>query len=63
MAANIYECFIDSVVREHHVYKTIWNPFVGEELVCEQENMRQEYPCILHLYLRLLVSFCLSGAY
>ena len=32
MAANIYECFIDSVVRGHHNYKTIWNPLVGEVL-------------------------------
>ena len=45
MAANIYECFIDSVVRGHHVYKTIWNPFVGEVLVCEQENDNDEDPC------------------
>ena len=32
MADNIYECFIDSVVSGHHVYKIIWNPFVGEVL-------------------------------
>ena len=39
MAANIYVCFIDSVVGRHHVYKLQYmDPFVGEVLVCEQEN-------------------------
>ena len=27
-----------NVVRRHHVYKTIWNVFIGEVLVCEQES-------------------------
>ena len=29
--------FIDSVVREFHVYKDVWSPVVGETLICEKE--------------------------
>ena len=27
-----------SVIRGHHVYKTIWTPYLGEELVLATEN-------------------------
>ena len=37
-ATSTYECFIEFVVRGHHVCKTIWNPIIGEILVCEQEE-------------------------
>ena len=29
------------VVRGHHIYKDIWTPFVGEELVCLQESSNE----------------------
>ena len=29
---------IDSVVTGHHVYKTVWTPFIGEILGTEQEQ-------------------------
>ena len=34
--------FTESVVRGHHVYKDVWIPFTGEELVCQREigNLR-----------------------
>ena len=37
--------FVDSVVRGFHVYKDIWNPVVGELLVCKQEfgNLHDPY--------------------
>ena len=38
MASHIYECAINSIIRGHHVYNTVWNPSVGEVLVCEQEH-------------------------
>jgi len=28
----------DSVVREHHIYKTIWTPFIGEILTVNREE-------------------------
>ena len=28
---------INSVVRDHHVYKNIWTPEIGEELTCRRE--------------------------
>ena len=27
----------ESCIRGHHIYKNIWNPAVGEVLVCERE--------------------------
>ena len=29
--------FVDSVIRGFHIYKDIWDPEVGELLVCRQE--------------------------
>ena len=29
---------MESVIRGHHVYKHVWTPFEGEELVLEQEH-------------------------
>ena len=43
--AVTYECFIEVVVRRHHVYKAIWNPVIGEVLVCEQETGNDEDSC------------------
>ena len=38
MATSINGCFIDMLLYvRRHVYKTIWNAFVGEVLVCKQE--------------------------
>ena len=28
---------LNSVVRGHHIYKDIWTPMIGEELVCRWE--------------------------
>ena len=37
---------IDSVVRGHHAYKTIWTPLLGETLEVrrEDDNDHDEYP-------------------
>ena len=29
---------LNSAIRGHHVYKEIWNPFIGEELQCKMEH-------------------------
>ena len=29
---------LSSVIRGHHVYKTIWTPYIGEELVLASEE-------------------------
>ena len=36
---------LDSAIRGHHIYKEIWNPFIGEELECkmEHENIHDLY--------------------
>jgi len=40
--AITYESSIEFVVRGHHVYKAIWNPVIGEELVCGQKTDNDE---------------------
>ena len=34
---NITSFLVESVVRGHHVYKTIWSSALGEELQCHRE--------------------------
>ena len=33
---------MDSEVRGHHVYKSVWSPVIREQLILEKET----YPCI-----------------
>ena len=33
---------VDSVVRGHHIYKSIWTPFLGEVLRVEMEERNEE---------------------
>jgi len=37
----------DSVVRGHHIYKTIWTPFIGEILTlnCKEDNSYDSCTC------------------
>ena len=35
---DIAEFVMESVIRGHHVYKTIWQPRVGEQLALERED-------------------------
>ena len=30
-------CVYDSVIRGHHVYKTIWTPYIGETLLAQKD--------------------------
>ena len=32
---------MDSVVCGHHVYKSVWSPVIGEQLVLEKEPVSQ----------------------
>ena len=43
--ANMKELRKDSVVRGHHIYKSILTPVIGEELnlECEESNEHDEY--------------------
>ena len=36
--ADMVRYDIDSVVRGHHVYKTVWTPVIGEQLHLEKES-------------------------
>ena len=38
MASAQFEAKIVSAIRGHHVYKDIWNPVIGEVLVCKREE-------------------------
>ena len=35
---NYYIMEFNSIIRGHHIYKEIWNHFVGEELQCKIEH-------------------------
>ena len=37
MDVREFEC--ESCIRGYHVYKEIWNPTVGEHLICERESL------------------------
>ena len=39
----------DSVVRDHHIYKSIWTPVIGEEFSLEREdsNAHNEYAVVV----------------
>ena len=32
------EYVMDSIIRGHHIYKSIWNPVLGEQLTLERET-------------------------
>ena len=40
-----------SIVRGHHVYKTVWMPFIGETLAvnCEEDNLHDRYAVTVYL--------------
>ena len=33
-----YNVELQSVIRGHHVYKTVWKPEIGERLVCKKDD-------------------------
>ena len=33
-----YNVYFDSVVRGHHIYKTLWKPEIGEKLICKKDD-------------------------
>ena len=33
-----YNIDLESVVRGHHIYKTVWKPEIGERLVCKKND-------------------------
>jgi len=32
--------YYDSIVRGHHIYKTIWTPFIGEMMIFDIFDIR-----------------------
>ena len=34
----MYSLSVESVIRGHHVYKEIWNPYKGEKLMCNHDK-------------------------
>ena len=50
MASQANEMFrLDSVVRGHHVYKTVWTPFFGEILTAVPEPGNSHDSCAVCL--------------
>ena len=48
--SSMDSAILESCVRGHHIYKAVWSPFVGEELVClmEDNNSHDQYAvCVL----------------
>ena len=48
MARTVEQCFdlcleinFKTVIREHHVYKSIWTPFVGQVLIAKPDKRRE----------------------
>ena len=39
--ASMEELQIDSVMRDHHVYKSVWTPVTGEELYLGPEELNE----------------------
>ena len=35
---DMEDCFFDSVVRGHHVFKSVWTPSLGEVLSVKEEE-------------------------
>ena len=35
-----YDIDFESVVRGHHIYKTVWKPEIGERLVCKKDDRK-----------------------
>ena len=44
-ATDLVTDVLESCIRGFHIYKAVWNPTLGEELVCETEfgNIRDPY--------------------
>ena len=34
----------EQVIRGHHIYQSVWTPFIGEELVCQKESANRSDP-------------------
>ena len=67
MASHVEEMFcLDSIVRGHHVYKTVWSPFLGEILTAipEPENnavcVKKGRKIVGHVQRELLLLPCSS---
>ena len=38
MTMPIMECRVESVVRGYHIYQSVWDAIIGENLICVMEN-------------------------
>ena len=38
---NAYKIDFSTVIRGHHIYKTVWTPFKGEILICRKDNREE----------------------
>ena len=60
-----WSCFyLNSMVRGYHEYQASWSdPYVGEELICEQEVGNSHDPQAVALKKKLMVTFGLLATY
>ena len=36
-----YDIDFESVIRGHHIYKTVWKPEIGERLACKKDDRKE----------------------
>ena len=37
----MYEVQFTSVIRGHHIYKSVWTPILGEKLTCREDDRKE----------------------
>ena len=37
----MYEVQFTSVIRGHHIYKSVWTPTLGEKLTCREDDRKE----------------------
>ena len=51
-----YDIDFESVVRGHHIYKTVWKPEIGERLVCKKKTTKKR----LHFMMKMQLEYSSS---
>ena len=36
--SGVYNFSLNSAIRGYHIYKSIWNPAIGDVLICKRES-------------------------
>ena len=48
---------VESVIRGHHIYKTVWTPFIGETLSLRiEDGNEQDYFAVAVIYISRMMT-------